>query len=139
MQNCRGHYCYTIFQRKLEKTRLAISCESSIKIHMKYQVLLFSENTKQKFQTVVCCNCYWQFIGEFQFWPNYMHYVLCCVFNQQKLHACPSNSDSFITCHLFSLNIGFHMLTLILLNPDIPCLSKQCRSRSVGFCLPFSM
>ena len=24
-------------------------------------------------------------------------------------------------------------LTLVLLNPDIPCLSKQCRSRSVGF------
>ena len=25
------------------------------------------------------------------------------------------------------------MLTLVLLNPDIPCLCKQCRSRSVGF------
>ena len=24
-------------------------------------------------------------------------------------------------------------LTLVLLNPDIPCLCKQCRSRSVGF------
>ena len=24
------------------------------------------------------------------------------------------------------------MLTLVLLNPDIPCLGKQCRSRSVG-------
>ena len=38
-------------------------------------------------------------------------------------------------------------LTLVLLNPDIPCLCKQCRSRSVGLlkptdldrhCLPFS-
>ena len=34
-------------------------------------------------------------------------------------------------------------LTLVPLNPDISCLSKQCRSRSVGFyldmqCLPFS-
>ena len=26
-----------------------------------------------------------------------------------------------------------HCLTLVLLNPDIPCLCKQCRSRSVGF------
>ena len=25
------------------------------------------------------------------------------------------------------------ILTLVLLNPDIPCLCKQCRSRSVGF------
>ena len=25
------------------------------------------------------------------------------------------------------------MLTLVLLSPDIPCLCKQCRSRSVGF------
>ena len=25
------------------------------------------------------------------------------------------------------------VLTLVLLNPDIPCLCKQCRSRSVGF------
>ena len=27
----------------------------------------------------------------------------------------------------------FPFLTLVLLNPDIPCLCKQCRSRSVGF------
>ena len=25
------------------------------------------------------------------------------------------------------------ILTLVLLNPDIPCICKQCRSRSVGF------
>ena len=25
------------------------------------------------------------------------------------------------------------VLTLVLLNPDLPCLCKQCRSRSVGF------
>ena len=24
-------------------------------------------------------------------------------------------------------------LTFVLLNPDMPCLCKQCRSRSVGF------
>ena len=28
---------------------------------------------------------------------------------------------------------SFLLLTLVLLNPDIPCLCKQCRSRSVGF------
>ena len=26
-----------------------------------------------------------------------------------------------------------YSLTLVVLNPDIPCLCKQCRSRSVGF------
>ena len=26
-----------------------------------------------------------------------------------------------------------HTLTLVMLNPDIPCLCKQCRSRSVAF------
>ena len=34
------------------------------------------------------------------------------------------------------------LLTLVLLNPDIPCLCKQCRSRSTDLdlhCLPFSM
>ena len=38
------------------------------------------------------------------------------------------------------------MLKLVLLNQDMPCLCKQCRSRSVGFwtdldlhCLPFSI
>ena len=31
-----------------------------------------------------------------------------------------------------SLNSSYH-LTLVLLNPDILCLCKQCRSRSAGF------
>ena len=31
------------------------------------------------------------------------------------------------------LCFGLFSLTLVLLNPDIPCLCKQCRSRSVGF------
>ena len=26
-----------------------------------------------------------------------------------------------------------YTLTFVLLNPDIPCLCKQCRSRSIGF------
>ena len=29
--------------------------------------------------------------------------------------------------------VGFISLTIVLLNPDIPWLCKQCRSRSVGF------
>ena len=29
--------------------------------------------------------------------------------------------------------VSFDFLTLVLLNPDIPCLCKQCKSRSVGF------
>ena len=40
-------------------------------------------------------------------WNNYTCSITCC-----KLHL---------------------YLTLVLLHPDIPCLCKQCRSRSVGF------
>ena len=31
------------------------------------------------------------------------------------------------------LSMVLRLLTLVLLNPDIPCLCQQCRSRSVGF------
>ena len=51
--------------------------------------------------------------------------------------------SEFEYCWLYgtSLHRGFHhyssiisvWLTLVLLNPDIPCLCRQCRSRSVGF------
>ena len=35
---------------------------------------------------------------------------------------------------ILSVNkMSFSVLTLVLLNPDMPCLCKQCRSRSVGF------
>ena len=34
---------------------------------------------------------------------------------------------------LFSSCVSYSMLTLILLNSNMPCLCKQCRSRSVGF------
>ena len=37
------------------------------------------------------------------------------------------------TEHSSTLNIYQDILTLVLLNPDIPCLCKQCWSRSVGF------
>ena len=41
------------------------------------------------------------------------------------------NILKFLT--LYSILSGLSILTLVLLNPDIPCLCKQCRSRSVGF------
>ena len=42
------------------------------------------------------------------------------------LHYDPSQDSS--------LTVTFRSsLTLVMLNPDIPCLCKQCRSRSVGF------
>ena len=42
-----------------------------------------------------------------------------------------NNKKNWNTCSSSDL-IGWY-LTLVLLNPDIPCLCKQCRSRSVGF------
>ena len=49
--------------------------------------------------------------------------------------------DNLITFTVFTVNIDIPYsllyisknLTLVLLNPDIPCICKQCRSRSVGF------
>ena len=35
---------------------------------------------------------------------------------------------------LKNLNLWIFIITLVLLNPDIPCLWKQFRSRLVGFC-----
>ena len=41
---------------------------------------------------------------------------------------------SLIGLHCLLRQVYLNILTLVLLNPDIPCLCKQCRSRSVGFC-----
>ena len=38
---------------------------------------------------------------------------------------------SFFTTKMYV--IGTHISTLVLLNPDMSCLCRQCRSRSVGF------
>ena len=76
-------------------------------------------------------------------------------FSKKYQHICVSlnvNFNESLTNDIFSfwttgpcvfvydgclLNVGIYtptlLLTLVLLNPDIPCLCKQCRSRSVGF------
>ena len=36
-----------------------------------------------------------------------------------------------VTC--LYIRFDLYILTLVLLNPDIPCVCKQCRCRSVGF------
>ena len=36
----------------------------------------------------------------------------------------------------FSCCDPYRFISLVLLNPDIHCLCKQCRSRSVGFKMP---
>ena len=46
----------------------------------------------------------------------------------QMLHSVASD----LGLHFYGM-LGVNGLTLALLNPDIPCLCKQCRSRSVGF------
>ena len=58
-----------------------------------------------------------------------------------RLHCCSSSSSVrrwyMYAAFLFLLRkntfIVLIPLTFVLLNPDIPCLCKQCRSRSVGF------
>ena len=45
----------------------------------------------------------------------------------------PEFSDHFSKIVRCYEGNGYITLTLVLLDPDIPCLCKQCRSRSVGF------
>ena len=42
-------------------------------------------------------------------------------------------ADFFLSKMVYFLIIAYSILTLVLLNLDIPCLCKQCSSRSVGF------
>ena len=71
--------------------------------------------------------------------------------SKDKLTVCCPESVSILKLNLNKIALELCILTLVLLNPDIPCLCKQYRSRSVGFlaskkpadldldCLPFSM
>ena len=53
----------------------------------------------------------------------------------------PQNAASDLGLHCLAITVlGFldynevcRVLTLVLLNPDMSCLCKQCKSRSVGF------
>ena len=76
-----------------------------------------------------------------------------CVHAEQSDYAplhpglCCSCKDHFVILHIIFisekwLKVPFYpkysticgLLALVLLNPDKPCLCKQCRSGSVGFC-----
>ena len=67
----------------------------------------------------------------------------CCIFTGCMLCMCPTIYKNFFQSaevikyvRLKFLSFSYHQLlhlTLVLLNPDILCLCKQCRSRSVGF------
>ena len=101
-------------------------------------------------------------------WDNFCLFICCFSENIAKLHV-PWHISISLTLKvpITSANQTFHMncqdifynkirmlsstnllgtLTLVLLNPEMPFLCKQCRSRSVGFwtdldlhCLPFCM
>ena len=65
-------------------------------------------------------------------YPNYLERQACA----RKCYPRPDAAE----CSIWSGSTLFAthsailaILTLVLLNPDIPCLCKQCRSRSVGF------
>ena len=81
-------------------------------------------------------------------WNRYVYVSVsfCCDgLETPVFHVCRMllGDTSFVTiCTFWKLtlttfnnlwNIFGHVLTLVLLNPDMSCLCKQCRSRSVGF------
>ena len=55
----------------------------------------------------------------------------CVVLDDKQDSAIYLNAEN--TGYFLEEHLPFFLLTLVLLNPDIPCLCKQCRSRSVGF------
>ena len=66
------------------------------------------------------------------------HYLVVCLgcficVNSER----PDQTDKPVVSGLCGFRASHtledHFLTLILLNPDVPYLCKQCRSRSVGF------
>ena len=62
--------------------------------------------------------------------------IWACVI--RKLHKGPFGALYICFVDITEMKIiwisgALHILTLVLLNPDLSCLCKQCRSRSVGF------
>ena len=52
---------------------------------------------------------------------------------QADLSLCWSNKSYWRFCHALAQMVITEVTTLALQNPDMSCLCKQCRSRSVGF------
>ena len=101
-----------------------------------------------------------QWANAYPIYPKYLNVILVLNIESAHFDTCWSGKNCWKTvspkvikkfsCSIqlnmkFSLLINMCMckirispflvvgLTLVLLNPDIPCLCKQCRSRSVGF------
>ena len=64
--------------------------------------------------------------------------LLCCKWENKILYQTVQMDRLILAftaclCHQYQFVILYIILTLVLLNLDIPCLCKQCRARSVGF------
>ena len=64
--------------------------------------------------------------------PDCSH--LCSICRQPSLYRYSMVLDTTAKFVIMTIWLSWNLrLTLVLLNPDRPCLCKQCRSRSVGF------
>ena len=90
------------------------------------------------------------FLQPFQYYFAYMGLMMCIgvcilyslVFMDHPYTPCNCKIiTKYFPCPFYTYHLAesthsvnpYLTLTLVLLNPDIPCLCKQCRSRSVGF------
>ena len=133
-----AHPCFSLLS--VQKMQPDISCELSSeytpKIHfLRRLIYIYSVDIPP------CFFCVFLQAGQL------LWYFICFPAHQDPLKRVYSNRKDLtpfgskffpLREDLFSEAVVFPWafifpLTLVLLNPDIPCLCKQCRSRSVGF------
>ena len=86
---------------------------------------------KKAYELSILCDCEIALIifnganKLFQYASTDMDKVLLKYTEYNEPHESRTNKDI--------IDVSFRLLTLVLLSPDMSCLCKQCRSRSVGF------
>ena len=102
-------------------------------IHMKSEVLFSMQNNFQKFQNMVCYN-FGQCFNEYLLPLLFFEYSDKMIKNEDNIISPDQTACGHrLVWEYTSITEKLYSLTQVLLNPDIPCFCKQCRSKSVGF------
>ena len=134
---------YQICRKKIKQLHLRISnltpeARDIMKYCGKEEKLLLRSNFSSFPQYFTCC----RFPSTFSLWDERLFEIsevgirranwVCFIGKKKQNTIYPKYWDTLNPYHTCP-NIWTSPFTLVLLNPDIPYLCKQCRSRSVGF------